>query len=189
MLDVELCADNVWGDEAAWTGLAEKAVQSAASLTAHGHLRAAVSLLLTDDTQVQQLNRQWRDKDQPTNVLSFPMLGAEALVLASAATSATASVGGDGPQTEILLGDIALAHETCMAEAAEKGITLQQHVTHLIIHGMLHLLGYDHIVDEEAEAMEALEIKALASLGLPNPYVTDEHQQQRGRNASLNARG
>jgi probable rRNA maturation factor len=77
---------------------------------------------------------------------------------------------------EVLLGDIILAHRICVTEAEEKAIPLPQHVTHLIIHGTLHLLGYDHIDDHEAEEMEALEVKALASLGLPNPYI--ENQQQ-----------
>jgi len=174
MLSVDVSADDAWGDEAAWTDIAHKAMQSAAALTGYAAFDADVSLLLTDDEQVQQLNKQWRGKDRPTNVLSFPMLDTGALALASAPAAPAA---GERQHSEMMLGDIALAYETCAAEADDKRITLQRHVTHLIIHGALHLLGYDHIVDSDAETMERLEIKALASLGLPNPYVANEHEQ------------
>ncbi len=108
---------------------------------------------------MQALNSEWRGKDKPTNVLSFPMLArAELLALA-----------GDGPPE--LLGDIALAFETCAREAAEKGVPLDHHAAHLIIHGLLHLAGHDHeISSEAAEVMEALETKALASMGIADPY-------------------
>lgn len=110
-----------------------------------------VSLLFCDDAAIRVLNRDWRGFDKPTNVLSFP-----------AAT---------GPLSKApLLGDIAIAFETCAREAAEEGKTLAGHVTHLVVHGFLHLLGYDHETPEEAEEMEMLEIKALARLGLPDPY-------------------
>lgn len=121
--------------------------------------RLSASLVLSDDAEVHALNREWRGKDKPTNVLSFPMLErAELLALAP-----------EGPPE--LLGDIALAFETCQREAAEKGIPLEHHAAHLIVHGLLHLAGYDHETSaEDAAAMEALEIKALALMGIADPY-------------------
>src|SRR5690606_12136364 len=97
---------------------------------------------------------------RPTNVLSFPQVQADLLD--------TLSNSDDG---EILLGDIVLARETCTREAAEKAVSVADHATHLIVHGTLHLVGYDHLDDPAADAMEALEVKALASLGIANPYA------------------
>ncbi|QFU14927.1 rRNA maturation RNase YbeY [Microvirga thermotolerans] len=110
------------------------------------------SVMLTDDAAIRELNREWRGKDKPTNVLSFP---------------APEQPGIEGPRH---LGDIALAYETLVREAEEESKTLADHFAHLIVHGVLHLLGYDHEVEEEAEAMEALEVKALATLGIADPY-------------------
>jgi probable rRNA maturation factor len=121
----------------------------------------SVSVKLSDDAEVHALNREWREKDKPTNVLSFPMLDDDEI---------DALLEGTYNAPEIMLGDIILAYETCAAEAEEKHISVADHATHLVIHGMLHLLGHDHVDDEEAEAMEALEVKALASMGLHNPY-------------------
>ena len=109
---------------------------------------ASFAILLTDDAAVRELNRQWRGKDQPTNVLSFP----------AAETAAP------------WLGDVALAWETCAREAAEQNKAPAHHVTHLVVHGVLHLLGWDHQTDAEAESMEALERDILARLGVPDPY-------------------
>ena len=121
--------------------------------------RLSASLLFSDDAEVHALNREWRGKDRPTNVLSFPMLDrADLLALAP-----------DGPPE--LLGDIALALETCTREALEKGVPLEHHAAHLVVHGLLHLAGHDHVgSDTEAAAMEALEIKALALMGIADPY-------------------
>jgi probable rRNA maturation factor len=110
-----------------------------------------VSILLTDDTEMRAMNRTWRRKDAATNVLSFP--------------------ARDDPSEPGLLGDIALAYETTAKEAGDANIALSDHVAHLIVHGMLHLLGFDHIEDEEAERMETLERQALASLGIADPYA------------------
>lgn len=110
-----------------------------------------ISLLLTDDAAVRELNRSWRGYDKPTNVLSFP--------------STMPSVGKARH-----LGDIVLAYETVAREAREEGKPLAHHVTHLVVHGVLHLIGYDHETDEEADEMEAIEIAALARLGIPDPY-------------------
>lgn len=115
-----------------------------------------ISLLFADDTKIRSLNADWRDKDKPTNVLSFP---------------AVHPPGLPGPQ---FLGDIVLAYETCAREAEEEDKTFVDHVTHLVIHGTLHLLGYDHIDEAEAEEMEALEREALATLGINDPYQDTE---------------
>lgn len=108
-----------------------------------------VSVLLTDDTEIQALNKQWRAKDKPTDVLSFPA----------------------DPMDTPFLGDIAIALGVTQSDAKTRNLTLPQHLSHLLIHGLLHLLGYDHKDDTEAAEMEAMEIVALASLGWPDPYV------------------
>ena len=122
---------------------------------------AGISLLLTDDAAVHELNRTWRGKDSPTNVLSFP---------------ATETAEGELPVPEfagvpLALGDIALAYETCEREAGTQGKRFADHVAHLVLHGVLHLLGYDHLDDDQALRMEALEIRILAGLGVADPYV------------------
>jgi probable rRNA maturation factor len=114
---------------------------------------AEVSLLLSDDRTVRELNRRWRNNDKPTNVLSFP--AAEPAALAHAP----------------LLGDIVLAYETTSREAAAQQKSLADHAVHLVVHGFLHLLGYDHVSTAQAEAMEALETRILARLGIADPYA------------------
>ena len=124
-----------------------------------GNSRLNVSILFTSDEEVHTLNREWRDRDKPTNVLSFPMLSREQLL----------DLAPDGPPE--MLGDIALAYETCAREAEEKVASFQDHAAHLIVHGLLHLAGHDHeISDKDEQAMEALEIAALAKLGIADPY-------------------
>jgi len=114
-----------------------------------------VSLLLTDDAHQQALNLRWRGLDQPTNVLSFP--------------------AGDeptSPDQALLLGDISLAYETVAAEAQDQQKTFDDHVSHLLVHGLLHLLGFDHDSDADAEEMETLEIEILQGLGISSPYTS-----------------
>ena len=110
-----------------------------------------LSIVLTDDAEQQGLNRDWRGIDKPTNVLSFPQ------------------IEPFGPVTGIL-GDIVLARETLEREAVELGKPFNDHYTHLVVHGFLHILGYDHIDEAEALVMEGLETKILATLGIPDPY-------------------
>ena len=167
MLSVETQAATPWPDPLDWEARAAEAVAAALALTPWAGLADAAPLVeiavrLTDDAEVHALNRDFRGKDKPTNVLSFPQVQADLLE--------TMANSDDG---EILLGDIVLARETCAREAEEKGISLEDHATHLIVHGTLHLVGYDHMDDVSAAAMEGLEVKALASLGLANPY---DHQ-------------
>ena len=127
--------------------------RSAALAALDGREDGSVAILLADDEAVGELNREWRGKDGPTNVLSFPA----------------------APSAAPHLGDIALAYETCAREASEQGKSLEHHLTHLVAHGVLHLLGWDHQTDAEADRMEAVERDILARLGVPDPYVTPAH--------------
>ncbi len=147
MIEVEI-------EDAAWTDALPDAVAvvERAAAAALGLIEGDVVVLLTDDAAVHDLNARFRDRDQPTNVLSFP-----------AAESAAPH-----------LGDLVLAFGVCAAEAGTQGKRLADHLTHLTIHGVLHLLGRDHVEDAEAEAMEAEERTLLASLGVADPYRPHE---------------
>ena len=150
MIDVEV-------EDASWTtalpdaeALTVRAAQ--AVLDNEGATGEGVTLLLTDDATVRDLNARFRQKDAATNVLSFPA----------------------PPNPEKHLGDVALAYGVCAREAAEQGKPLAHHLQHLVAHGVLHLLGYDHMTDAEAEAMEGLERVVLAGLGISDPYAAAE---------------
>ncbi len=151
-----------------WEELAGRAAAAAGQIVPElANPRLVASLLFTCDAEIHTLNREWRGRDKPTNVLSFPMLERGDLVHLDP---------DEGPpeMPPVLLGDIALAHETCAREAADKGIALDHHAAHLIVHGLLHLAGYDHeISDKDAEEMEALEVKVLALLGIADPYTAN----------------
>lgn len=145
-----------------WEALAERVAATLGQRAPElANTRLVTSVLFTSDAEVHALNRDWRERGKPTNVLSFPMLERNEL----------AALAPDGPP--VMLGDIALAHETCAREAAEKGVSLQHHAAHLIVHAMLHLAGHDHVdSDEQAEEMEALETQLLAKMGIADPYAT-----------------
>ncbi|UJW84412.1 rRNA maturation RNase YbeY [Devosia sp. SL43] len=113
---------------------------------------AELSILLTNDEEQHELNKQWRGKDSSTNVLSFPQIEPFGPVIG-------------------ILGDITLARETLEREAVEQGVSFEAHFTHLVVHGFLHILGYDHLDDEEANQMESLETSILATLGIDDPYA------------------
>lgn len=146
--------------------LAERAARETLGALGLDPLRYEISLLGCNDARIAELNADFRGKSAPTNVLSWP---AEDL---SARIEGDAPERPDQPQPDSPdeLGDIAIAWETCMREAAEQDKDAAEHVTHLIVHGTLHLLGYDHIRDGDAELMERLEVRILASLGVGDPY-------------------
>ena|SRR5438270_3112465 len=163
MLEIALDADQEWDSSRFSEQLVRRAAEAAIAESAFPQLAefgrtVELSVRLTGDEQVRTLNAHWRGKDKPTNVLSFPMAEEREL--------REESLAG----TELLLGDIILARGVCGTEAKEKGVSLESHATHLIVHGTLHLLGYDHEDERDAADMEALEVRALNRLGIANPY-------------------
>lgn len=157
MIGVETDVSDDWESRIDWPALARSAVHAAVAHSRHAGLTdSEISVKFTDDEEVRALNAAWRGKTKPTNALSFPM--AEEAELASAQ----------------LLGDIVLAHGVCTAEAAEKQIAVESHAAHLVVHGTLHLLGYDHETgDADAEEMEWVEREALAAIGIADPYLSE----------------
>jgi probable rRNA maturation factor len=163
MLEIALEADAEWDSSSSWEPLVRTAAAAAIAESAFPELvaterRVEISVTLTGDEQIRDLNARWRSQDKPTNVLSFPMANKVELARANIA----------GP--ELLLGDVVLARGVCEREAAEKDVPFEQHAAHLLVHGTLHLLGYDHHQDADAADMEAREVRALTRLGIPNPY-------------------
>ena len=164
MLEIDIEADEEWDSSTDWSLLVRKAAEAAVAESAFpgladGGRAVELSVRLTSDEDVRALNAHWRGKDKPTNVLSFPM--AEPYELEQA--------DDDGP--DLLIGDVILARGVCVSEAAEKGVSVEQHAKHLVVHGTLHLLGYDHHGDSDAADMEQREIRALARLGIADPYA------------------
>jgi probable rRNA maturation factor len=163
MLAIDIEADEEWDSSTDWSLLVRKAAEAAIAESAFPQLAESarpveLSVRLTGDEEVRALNAEWRRKDKPTNVLSFPMSERYELEQSDE----------DGP--ELMLGDIVLARGVCEREAAEKAIPVERHAAHLLVHGTLHLLGYDHMAEDEAAEMERREVKALARLGIADPY-------------------
>ena len=119
------------------------------------HPQAEISVMFSNDDQVEQLNAQWRGKSSPTNVLSFP------------------GIAGKNLNASPLLGDIVLAYETIDREAREEGKLFSDHTAHLVVHGLLHLVGYDHENESDAKKMETLESRIMSSLGYPDPWLDE----------------
>ena len=160
-LDVVLDADPEWDSSTDWQALADASCNAAIAESAFPQLverEVELSLRLASDAEVRELNAEWREKDKPTNVLSFPMTEPDEL---------DAHTEGPG----LMLGDIILAHGVCAAEATEKAVPLSAHAAHLMVHGTLHLLGYDHMDENGAADMEARETRALARIGIADPYA------------------
>ena len=155
-----LVTADCWQDVPDAEAVILRAVAAAAEAADADTGGAELAVMLTDDAGIRTLNSNWRGIDKPTNVLSFPAL------------QPTAPPGDDDPPR--MLGDIAIAYETLRREADEEAKPFDHHLSHLVVHGFLHLIGYDHETDAEAEAMEALEKEILAQLGIPDPYGTRE---------------
>ena len=168
MIEIALSREEPW-PEADWDAIAARAAHAAIERTPHGELLTTPALVelsvrLTSDAEVRTLNNQYRHKDRPTNVLSFPMIQPDLLD----------TISQNSDDGEVLLGDIVLAHGVCVAEAGERGVSVADHATHLMVHGVLHLLGYDHLEDMEGDAMEEIEAQALGNLGIADPYLVRE---------------
>jgi probable rRNA maturation factor len=158
-LDIEIVRhSDLWDSIEVSDDALSRAAQAAfAASLAAPEAPCQATLVLTDDDEMRELNRTWRGNDSSTNVLSFP----------------AGEPFGEAHGEPTPLGDIVLAGETVIEEAKQRGIATADHATHLVVHGMLHLLGFDHERDADAERMEALETKVLAGLGIANPYAED----------------
>src|SRR5438105_5235243 len=162
IIEVLVVAD-CWQNEPDVEAVIERAIAVAAEMVDADTGEAELAVMLTDDGGIRTLNKNWRGIDKPTNVLSFPAL------------QPTGDAPDDMPR---MLGDIAIAYETTRREADEEEKPFEHHLSHLAVHGFLHLIGYDHENDDDAEAMEALEQEILAQLGIPNPYADrDPHAE------------
>lgn len=159
-MNLDISIEAPWPAATDWEALAARVAAAVGEVAPElGNARLSACMLFASDEDIRGLNREWRSKDTPTNVLSFPMLSREELL----------ALSPQGPP--VMLGDVALALETCDGEALERGVPIADHAAHLIAHGLLHLAGYDHEQGPaQAERMEALETKALAILGLQDPY-------------------
>jgi probable rRNA maturation factor len=155
-----LVVADAWRNEPDAEAVIQRAIAAAAEMADADTSEAEVAVMLTDDAGIRTLNSNWRGIDKPTNVLSFPALQ-------------PSGAGGpdDAPR---MLGDIAIAYETTRQEADDEQRPFDHHLSHLAVHGFLHLIGYDHEKDDDAEAMEALETEILAQLGIPDPYADRE---------------
>ena len=163
IIEVLVVAD-CWRDEPDAEAVIQRAIAAAAETVDQDVGEAELAVMLTDDAGIRTLNLNWRGVDKPTNVLSFPAL-----------QTSRPSAADDAPR---MLGDIAIAYQTMRKEADEEQKSFEHHLSHLAVHGFLHLIGYDHDKDDDAEAMETLEQEILAQLGIPNPYADrDPHAE------------
>jgi len=152
-----LVVADCWQTEPDAEAVIQRAIATAAETVEADIGQAELAVMLTDDVGIRTLNSNWRGIDKPTNVLSFPALQPS---------------GRGGPDdAPRMLGDIAIAYETVRMEADDEQKPFQHHLSHLAIHGFLHLIGYDHEKDVDAETMEALEAEILAQLGIPDPFA------------------
>ncbi|HEY0219762.1 MAG TPA: rRNA maturation RNase YbeY [Afipia sp.] len=150
-----LVTADCWQRENGAEAAIHRAIEAAAAMIDAEIADAELAIMLTDDDGIRTLNKNWRGIDKATNVLSFPAL------------QPTGSQDDDAPR---MLGDIAIAYETARSEADAEHKPFENHLSHLTVHGFLHLVGYDHMTDDEAEIMENLEREILAQLGVPDPY-------------------
>lgn len=155
-VDVLVVAD-VWNAEPQADAVVLRAIAAAANAAGSAESQSELAVMLTDDAGIRTLNANWRGLDKPTNVLSFPALA-----------PSSPPQPGDPPR---MLGDIAIAYETTRREADDEGKAFADHLTHLAVHGYLHIVGYDHETDAEAEIMEQLERDILAGLQIADPYA------------------
>ena len=166
MTEVLVVAD-AWQSEPGAEAVVHRAIAAAAGMVDADTDEAELAVMLTDDAGIRTLNSNWRGIDKPTNVLSFPALQ---------------PTGAGGPDdAPRMLGDIAIAYETTRREADDEQKPFDHHLSHLAVHGFLHLIGYDHEKDDDAEAMEALETEILAQLGIPDPYADRDPHADRER--------
>ena len=165
LTEVLVVAD-CWQTEPDAETVIHRAIEAAAGIAGADVGEAELAIMLTDDSGIKTLNSNWRGIDKPTNVLSFPAL------------QPAAGAPDDVPR---MLGDIAIAYETTRREADDEQKPFDHHLSHLAVHGFLHLIGYDHENDDDAEAMETLEAEILAQLGIPNPYADRDPNADRER--------
>jgi probable rRNA maturation factor len=168
----------LWKAQRGFKAVLERAIGEAAAMAATSG--GELAIVLTDDSAIRALNRDWRGKDQPTNVLSFPADAA-----CRPRKPGRRAVARRGRPR--LLGDIVIAYETMAREALAEHRPFRHHLAHLAVHGFLHLVGHDHAADAEAEAMEALEIAVLARLDVPNPYLEHAYRKHPNRNRGAEA--
>jgi probable rRNA maturation factor len=154
-----------WQSEPDAEAVIQRAIAAAAETVDQDVGEAELAVMLTDDAGIRALNSNWRGVDQPTNVLSFPAL-----------QPSGRSAPDDAPR---MLGDIAIAYETTRKEADQEQKPFDHHLSHLAVHGFLHLIGYDHEENDDAERMEGLEAEILAQLGIPDPYADGDAQRER----------
>ncbi|CBI75849.1 conserved protein of unknown function [Bartonella clarridgeiae 73] len=155
MIAIDMTIESAkWGDEKMLYNITEKALTTTLQHLSLNEVRSELSLLFTDDKHMAQINAQWRHQNKSTNVLSFPSFPLKA-----------------GQNPGLMLGDIIIAQETIMREAEEEKKSFQDHLTHIIIHGILHLLGYNHETNDEANQMEKLEREILQKLSIKDPYT------------------